>query len=219
VELITDKRLTPGEVQEQVTSIPLARLGRRGLDPEEVRAFCARLEHELVLRDKEAASMQQDIQKLRMRVIQGPDEDTPATAFQPGETHIQVVSMLAKGQATVDRIVADAQAYSAEMAHDARRRKSEIIADARAHAALIVDEAHREASKAAAAVPAPSSPASPDELQTARAELVRLQTYIDVLLDHMQAFTETQMHMLDDWKRSRQVKLAEAGNSERGRAS
>jgi hypothetical protein len=68
-------------------------------------------------------------------------------------------------------------------------------------------------------VPAPSSPASPDELQAARAELVRLQTYIDVLLDHMQAFTETQMHMLEDWKRSRQAKLAEARNSERGSAS
>jgi hypothetical protein len=95
VELLTDNRLTPGEVQEQVTSIPLARLGRRGLDPEEVRAFCARLEHELLLRDTEAAAMQQYIQKLRMRVIQGPGEDTPAAAFQPG-------------QVTAHRIVAEA---------------------------------------------------------------------------------------------------------------
>jgi cell division septum initiation protein DivIVA len=111
VELLTDNRLTPGEVQEQVTSIPLARLGRRGLDPEEVRAFCARLEHELLLRDTEAAAMQQYIQKLRMRVIQGPGEDTPAAAFQPG-------------QVTADRIVAEAQAYSAETTQDARRHKA-----------------------------------------------------------------------------------------------
>jgi hypothetical protein len=59
----------------------------------------------------------------------------------------------------------------------------------------------------------------PDELHAARAELVRLQTYIDVPLDHMQAFTETQMHMLENWKRSTQAKLAEARDSETRRAS
>lgn len=57
-------------------------------------------------------------------------------------------------------------------------------------------------------------PASRDELHAARAELVRLQTYIDVLLDHMQAFMETQMHMLENWKRSRHAKLADARDSE-----
>ena len=161
MELLANKRLTPGEVQEQVASFPLARRGHRGLDPDKVRAFAARVEQELLLRDTEAASMQQDIEKLRMRVIQGPEENTPAAAFQPGETHVQAVTMLAKGQETVDRIVADAQAYSAETAWDARQHKSEIIADARATAALIIEEAHREASKAAAAVPAPFGPASP----------------------------------------------------------
>ena len=62
-------------------------------------------------------------------------------------------------------------------------------------------------------------PASPDELHAARAELVRLQTCIDVLLDHMQAFTETQMHLLETGKRSSQAKLAEARDSETRSAS
>jgi DivIVA domain-containing protein len=41
-----DERLTPDRVQP--VSFPQARLGRRGLDEDHVRAFCAHVERELV---------------------------------------------------------------------------------------------------------------------------------------------------------------------------
>jgi DivIVA domain-containing protein len=61
-----DERLTPDRVQS--VSFPQARLGRRGLDEDHVRAFCAHVERELVTLLNEKAALWEEVGRLRQRV-------------------------------------------------------------------------------------------------------------------------------------------------------
>ncbi len=58
-------RLTPGYVH--LLSFRLARLGRRGLDEDDVRDFCARVEDELARLLEELASLYAEVRRLRGR--------------------------------------------------------------------------------------------------------------------------------------------------------
>ena len=56
-------RLTPDAVQ--AVTFPSARLGRRGLDEDHVRAFCGQVERELVRLFNERTSLTDEVQRLR----------------------------------------------------------------------------------------------------------------------------------------------------------
>ena len=155
-----EHRLTPDAVQ--AVTFPSARLGRRGLDEEHVRAFCGQVERELVRLFKERTSLTDEVQRLRRRVL-GLSGDESGSGYRGDDAHVQAVRILRNAQQTADRYVADAQEYSRQLAEDARRRREEILAEAESHAALMLEEAHGEARRAAeATLAAPVSQASAD---------------------------------------------------------
>ena len=64
-------RLTPDQVQS--ISFPPARFGRRGLDEETVHSFCDQVQHELVTLLNEKASLWEEVERLRRRIIDSGD--------------------------------------------------------------------------------------------------------------------------------------------------
>jgi DivIVA domain-containing protein len=108
-------RLTPEAVQE--VSFPPARIGRRGLDDRHVRAFCGQVERELVRLLHERASLSNEVQRLRDRLLGG--EGAGARALQD-DAQVLAVRVLSTAQQTAERYVADAQEYSRQLADDAR---------------------------------------------------------------------------------------------------
>ena len=62
-----DERLTPDVVQ--AISFRSARLGRRGFDEEHVRAFCRQVEAELVVLRSERSLLQEEVGRLRRRIL------------------------------------------------------------------------------------------------------------------------------------------------------
>jgi cell division septum initiation protein DivIVA len=198
-------RLTPDQVQG--IAFQPARLGRRGLDDEQVRAFCIQVEHELERLLDEKASLREEVERLRSRVMGVAGEETSAAGMRPADSHVQAVHILAKAQQTADRYVADAQEYSRELAEDARRRRDEILADARASAAMVLEDAHHDASKAAAAVPASAEPLSSAERQELQAELAYLRTFSDVYRTHLRAYLEALVRNVEEWERAEKTSL------------
>ncbi len=151
-------RLSPGYVHSM--SFRLARLGRRGLDEDEVRDFCARVEWELAQLLAERASLYAELRRLRGRTpgrnpraapLGAPvaTPDRRARPAVPQETDVQAVRILAKAQQTAERCMADARAYSRQVAHDAQRRREKILAEASARASLLLEQAHRAAARTA----------------------------------------------------------------------
>ena len=201
-------RLTPGQVQE--ASFRSARLGRRGLDEEHVHAFCDRVEQELVLLLNEKVSLQEEVERLRKRVLENSAEGESEFAAHPEDAHVQAVNMLAQAQQTADRYVADAQVYSRELAEDARRRRDDVIAETRSRAALMLREAHADASRAAAAVPPSAAPLDAAERRGLQAELAYLRTFSDVYRTHLRAYLEALVRNVDEWERAEQGSLASA---------
>jgi DivIVA domain-containing protein len=206
VSLPTGRRLTPNQVQE--TRFQPARLGRRGLDEGQVRDFCTQVERELVLLHQERASVWQEVERLRRRLLGEPNQDEPADDFRPQEAHVHAVHILAKAQQTADRYVSDAQEYCRELAQDARHSRDEIVAEARANAARVLEQAHGDASRAAAAVPASAEPLSRTERQELEAELAYLRTFSDVCRTHLRAYLEALARNVEEWERAEKRSLA-----------
>src|SRR4249919_3148048 len=74
-------RLTPDQVQS--ISFPPARFGRRGLDEETVHSFCDQVQHELVTLLNEKASLWEEVERLRRRIIDAGDP----TGARPEDPH------------------------------------------------------------------------------------------------------------------------------------
>jgi DivIVA domain-containing protein len=203
----TDNRLTPDAVQ--AVSFPSARLGRRGLDEEHVRAFCGQVERELVRLFNERTSLADEVQRLRRRVL-GLTGDEAGSGYQQDDAHVQAVHILSKAQQTGDRYVTEAQEYSRQLAQDARRRRDEILAEAKSHAAMVLGEAHAEASRAAeAAMAAPVT--LPDTGRREReAELAYLRTFSDVYRTHLHAYLGALLNNVEEWERAEKTSLIAA---------
>jgi cell division septum initiation protein DivIVA len=138
--VMVDVRLTP-ELVAGISFRP-ARLGRRGLDEQHVRAFCRQVEAELVILTDERRVLQDEVLRLRRRVLgQGGEDDS-------ANEHVQAVSILSRAQQTAAHYVTEAQEYSRHLAQDARRRREEILAEAREQADQVVAEARLEAAHA-----------------------------------------------------------------------
>lgn len=183
----TDNRLTPDAVQ--AVTFASARLGRRGLDEEHVRAFCGQVERELVRLLNERTTLTDEVQRLRRRVL-GLSGDESGVGYRQDDAYVQAVRILSKAQQTADRYVADAQEYSRRLAQDARRRRDEILAEAKTHAAMVLEEAHDEASRAAeAALAAPVTKARADHREV-EAELAYLRTFSNVYRTHLHAYLD-----------------------------
>ena len=200
-------RLTPDAVQ--AVTFPSARLGRRGLDEEHVRAFCGQVERELVRLFNERTSLTDEVQRLRRRVL-GLSGDDGDVGYKQDDAHVQAVRILSKAQQTADRYVADAQEYSRQLAQDARRRRDEILADAKKHAAMMIEDSHGEASRAAEeALAAPVTLPAADRREL-EAELAYLRTFSDVYRTHLHAYLDALVRNVEEWERAEKTSLAAA---------
>ena len=200
-----EHRLTPDAIQ--AVTFPSARLGRRGLDEEHVRAFCGQVERELVRLFNERTSLTEEVQRLRRRVL-GLSGDESGSGYRPESAHVKAVRILSKAQQTADRYVAQAQEYSRQLAEDARRRRDEILAEAKSHAALMLEEAHGEASRAAeAALAVPVTQASADRREV-QAELAYLRTFSNVYRKHLHAYLDALLRNVEEWQRAEKTWLA-----------
>ena len=125
-------RLTPEELQ--TATFPLSRLGRRGYEEEPVRGFLRTVHAEFVRLVNERASLWQEVQRLRRRILAGgTDGDPQAVLFGEADAHIHAVRILSTAQVTADRYVADAQAYSSRVTEEARLRRDDIMREAQQH--------------------------------------------------------------------------------------
>jgi DivIVA domain-containing protein len=204
----TDNRLTPDAVQ--AVTFPSARLGRRGLDEEHVRAFCGQVERELVRLFNERTALADEVQRLRRRVLGLSGDDA---GYRQDDAHVQAVRILSKAQQTADNYVSDAQEYSRQLAQDARRRRDEILTEARKHAAVMLEEAHTEASSAAdAALVAPATQPDTDRREL-EAELAYLRTFSDVYRTHLHAYLDALLRNVEEWERAEKTSLAAARGS------
>lgn len=199
-----DRRMTPDFVQS--VTFPTTRLGRRGLDEDHVRVFCKQVELELIRLLNERTSLQEEVRRLRARVL---GREVGGPGYRREDAHIQAVGILSKAQVTADQYVADAEAYSRQLAEDARKRRDEILAEARSHAAMVLDEAHERGQQAAqlalAAAPTTSSSAERGELE---AELAYLRTFSDVYRTHLRAYLDALLRNVDEWERSERSAVA-----------
>jgi DivIVA domain-containing protein len=213
-------RLMPGEVQS--AAFRNARLGRRGLDEEQVREFCDQVGAELVSLISERAALQEEVRRLRRRVLgRAGDDGAPADGL--ADAHFQAVGMLFRAQQTADHYVAEAEEYCRHLAQYARRRRDEILAQARSYADGVLEEAHREASQAAesalagsvlvgsgvgpgigavvgAAGPALAAPAGGlcTRERAAAAELAYLQTFSEVYRSHLRSYLDALLRNADE---------------------
>jgi DivIVA domain-containing protein len=205
-----EQRLTP-EVVQSVSFRP-ARLGRRGFDEEHVRAFCRQVEAELVMLLNERTALQEEVARLRRRVL-GMNGESPAFGYRE-DAHIQAVGILSRAQQTADHYVAEAQEYSRYLAEDARRRRDEILAEARSDAERVLAQAHQEASSAArSALAAPVAPAAAvgpadGDRRELEAELAYLRTYSEVYRTHLRAYLDALLRNVDEWEHAERSSLS-----------
>jgi DivIVA domain-containing protein len=198
------ERLTPDQVRSLTFS--QARFGRRGYDEEHVLAFCALVERELVTLLNEKASLWQEVERLRRRIIDAGD----ASGVRPEDAHVQAVRILSNAQQMADRYVADAQQYSRQLTEEARRHRDEVLAEAKTHAGRVLDEAHSRASRAAEVVTAEPASAANGEWRDRTAELAYLRTFSEVYRTHLRAYLETLLSNVEDWEQSERSSLEAA---------
>jgi DivIVA domain-containing protein len=203
-------RLTPEELQ--TVTFPLSRLGRRGYEEEQVRGFLRTVHAEFVRLVNERASLWQEVQRLRRRILAaGADGDPQAVLFGEADAHIHAVRILSTAQMTADRYVADAQAYSGRVTEEARLRRDDIMREAQQHSDMILEDAQARAREAAvSALNLPALPQTDRERKAAQAELAYLRTYSDVYRAHLRAYTEGVLRGIEEWERKEAASSQEA---------
>jgi cell division septum initiation protein DivIVA len=196
-----EERLTPDALQ--TVTFPLSRLGRRGYEEEPVKGFLRLVHREWVRLVNERASLWQEVQRLRRRILAGEaNGNGQAVLFGEADAHIHAVRILSTAQQTADRYVADAQAYSSRVTTEARQRRDHIMHEAQQHSDMILEDAQARAREAAvSALNLPALPQTDQERQAAQAELAYLRTYSDVYRAHLRAYTEGVLRGIEEWER------------------
>jgi DivIVA domain-containing protein len=193
------QRLTPDQVK--AATFPQTRWGRNGYEEEPVRTFLAEVHAEMVRLINERASLWQEVQRLRRRIL-GRETGNDAIIFGKDDAHIHAVRILSNAQRTADRYVADAQAYSGRLTEEARVRRDEIMVQAQQHADILLAEARNRARAAAvAAIDQDALPPQTDQERRAiRAELAYLRTFSEVYRQHLRIYTEDVLRTIEDWE-------------------
>ena len=214
-----ESRLTPEELQ--TVTFPMSRLGRRGYEEEPVHEFLRVMHAEFVRLVNERASLWQEVQRLRRRILAGESGNEPnAVLFGEADAHVHAVRILSTAQVTADRYVADAQAYSSRVTEEARLRRDDIVREAQQHSDMILEDAHARARDAAVSALNVAAPPQTDrERRAAQAELAYLRTYSDVYRAHLRAYTEGVLRGIEDWERKEAASLQEAPQANTDRRS
>ena len=192
-------RLTPDQLQ--TVSFPQTRWPRHGYEEEPVRAFLAQVQAEMVRLINERASLWQEVQRLRRRIL-GTTNGNDDVLFGKDDAHIHAVRILSSAQRTADRYVADAQAYSGRLTEEARTRRDEIMGQAQQHADMLLDEARTRARAAAVAAMDNEGlpPQTDQERRAVHAELAYLRTFSEVYRQHLKIYTEDVLRTIEDWE-------------------
>lgn len=173
------------------------RLGRRGVDEAEVRAFCEWVSDGLGRLLNDNSMLEAEIARLRTRLLGGS-----GGGARPEDAHLQAVNLLSKAQQTADRYVADAQEYSRELSADAHVRRDEIVREAKMRASMILEKAHANATAAADAARTTGDLPYAAERQDLQAEIAYLRTYSDVCRTHLRAYMESLTRSIEAWERA-----------------
>lgn len=182
-------RLTPDKLQD--VTFPTTRLGRRGYEEEPVNQFVREVHGELARLVNERASLWQDVQQLRRRML--------GTEAGDGDGDEQAGS----GQR-------DERAAKAGEAA-ARVQVVQILREAHERSSFILENAHERARDAAViALNSPVPPQTDNERRATRAELAYLRTYSRVYREHLRAYTEGVLRGIEDWERKEAASLQEA---------
>jgi DivIVA domain-containing protein len=216
------QRLTPEELQ--TARFPLSRMGRRGYEEEPVDRFLRSVQAEFVHLVNERASLWQEVQRLRRRLLAGEaeeagearaageaDGDPQAVLFGEADAHLDAVRILSAAHVTADRYVADAQAYISRITEEARQRRDHLVQEARQHSDMILEDAQARAREAAvSALNLPALPQTDRERQAAQAELAYLRTYSDFYRAHLRAYTEGLLRGIEEWGRNQAASFQDA---------
>jgi cell division septum initiation protein DivIVA len=192
------QRLTPDQVLS--VTFPPARWGRHGFEEEPVRSFLAEVHGEFVRLINERASLWQEVQRLRRRIL-GKEDGQEAILFGKEDAHAHAVRILSHAQLTADRYVADARAYSGRVTQEARERRDEVMSHAQQQAEVLITEARARARDAAVEAMSRDvpSPQTDQERRAAEAELAYLRTFSEVYRQHLKIYTGSVQRILDDW--------------------
>lgn len=192
-------RMSPDQLQ--TVAFPLTRWGRHGYEEEPVRAFLAEVHTEMVRLINERASLWQEVQRLRRRIL-GTSNGNDGVLFGKDDAHIHAVRILSSAQRTADRYVADAQAYSGRLTEEARVRRDEIMGQAQQHADMLLEEARTRARAAAVAAMDHDGlpPQTDQERRAVHAELAYLRTFSEVYRQHLKIYTEDVLRTIEDWE-------------------
>jgi DivIVA domain-containing protein len=176
------QRLTLEELQ--TARFPL---GRRGYDEESVNSFLRLVQAEFVRLLNERASLWDEVQRLRRRILAGEaaaaDGDPEAVLLHEADGHIPAV-----------------QIPSAAPALEAEQHPDTILEQAQTMA--------REAAVSALNLPAP--PQTDRERRAAQAELAYLRTYSDFYRAHLRAYTESMLRGIEEWDRKEAASFQKA---------
>ncbi|HUB39896.1 MAG TPA: hypothetical protein VMA72_13670 [Streptosporangiaceae bacterium] len=192
-------RLNPDLLQ--TVAFPLTRWGRHGYEEEPVRAFLTEVHAEMIRLINERASLWQEVQRLRRRILSAGSGDD-GVLFGKDDAHIHAVRILSSAQRTADRYVADAQAYSGRLTEEARVRRDEIMSQAQQHADMLLEEARTRARAAAVAAMDHDGlpPQTDQERRAVLAELAYLRTFSEVYRQHLKIYTEDVLRTIEDWE-------------------
>jgi DivIVA domain-containing protein len=209
------KRLTPDELQ--AVKFPLTRLGRRGYEEAPVNGFLRQVHAEFVRLVNERASLWQEVQRLRRRLLAreavGGEQDE--ALFGLTDVHVRAVQKLSGVQVTADRYVADVQTCDSRVSEETRLRRPEILREAQERSDLILRDAHAKAREAAiSALNGATLPQTDRERRAAQAELAYLRAYSAVYREHLRAYTEAVLGVIDEWERKEAASLREAASAE-----
>lgn len=194
--------MTPQDVRDAI--FPSVRLGRRGVDEAEVRAFCDRVADELSRSMTHRTALESEVRRLRERVLGSSGAQPRVTA---DDAQVQAVNVLTMAQRTADRYVAEAQDYSRELAAEAHLRHDEILREAQVRASMILDEAHASAQAAAdqivAQAPGPETSydgGADGSGKGTDAELAYLRAFSRVCRTHLRAYLDSLSKSIEEWE-------------------
>jgi cell division septum initiation protein DivIVA len=202
------RRLTPDELQS--VRFPMSGLGRHGYEETAVNGFVRKVHAEFVRLVNERASLWQDVQRLRQRILAGEtDSDRQTVLLGEADAHVHAMRLLSATQVIAERCGADAHAYRSRLTDEARRHRDEIMREAQQDSDTILEKAHARASAAAiSALNAAPRQTDREEL-AAQAELAYLRAYSDVYRANLRAYAEGVLRGIEAWERKEADSLTE----------
>jgi cell division septum initiation protein DivIVA len=211
-------RLAPEALQ--TVTFPVSRLRRRGYEEEAVRSFLRTVHAEFVQLVNDRASLWEEVQRLRRRILAGADGDPQAVLFGAADAHVDAVRTLWTAQLTADCPVAGARGYRSKVTEEARWRRDHIMQEARQYSDMILEHARAQAREAAvSALNLPAPPQTDRERQAAQAELAYLRTYSEFYREHLRAYAEGVLRGIEEWERKEAASFQEAARGQPGQPS